>query len=525
MDINILIVDDKPENILPLRKLLSGHEYNVDAAESGEDALKKILKKSYALIILDVQMPGMDGFEVAEAISGYSKARDIPVIFLSAVNTEKRFIAKGYNSGAIDYLTKPVDPDILLLKVQNFCRLYKQTRELNEMHRALKEEMEIRKEAQNEATEKLLQLRSTIESMPQIAFTLTKEGAIEFVNDQWKIYAPNEHNFPSLHPDDEPGGWFEAVQKGIPYSRELRLRHPVSNEYRYHLLRMLPVVHEHSIKNWVGTFTDIHEQKQANEILEVKIKERTKELQQTNIALEESNKELEQFAYVTSHDLKEPLRKIQVFASLIRERISTGRADEVVSYADRVAGSSRRLSNLINDLLRYSRLSVPDDFYKTDMNGLINSIIEDLELSIKETKTEIRIGQIPELEVIPRQMQQAFQNLISNAVKFGSGNKQPVIEIHSELVAEKNFSAKAMATGPYCRITVSDNGIGFDQKYAEKIFVIFQRLNTYDKYEGTGIGLAIVRKIIERHNGIIMAKSIEGEGATFTIILPVKQSN
>src|SRR5215475_15796730 len=119
----ILIVDDKPENIFSLKTILELHSFPTDTALSGEEALKKILRQSYALIILDVQMPGMDGFEVAEAISGYSKARDIPVIFLSAVNTEKRFIAKGYNSGAIDYLTKPVDPDILLLKVQNFCRL------------------------------------------------------------------------------------------------------------------------------------------------------------------------------------------------------------------------------------------------------------------------------------------------------------------------------------------------------------------------------------------------------------------
>lgn len=523
MDINILIVDDKPENILPLKKLLSVHDYNVDAAESGEEALKKILKKSYALIILDVQMPGMDGFEVAEAISGYSKARDIPVIFLSAVNTEKRFIAKGYNSGAIDYLTKPVDPDILLLKVQNFCRLYKQTRELNEMHRALKEEVEIRKEAQNALNEKLLQLRSTLESMPQIAFTLTKSGDIEFVNDQWRVYAQNDFSFPELHPADEPGGWYKALKDGQRLTKELRLRHPVTGEYRYHLLRMLPVVNEGEIKNWVGTFTDIHEQKEINEILEEKIIERTKELQQSNTALEESNKELEQFAYVTSHDLKEPLRKIQVFASMIRDRINNGGTEEVMSYADRVAGSSKRLSNLINDLLRYSRLSVSDEFYKTSINKLINTILEDLEFSIKESGTEVKVDTIPDLQIIPGQMQQVFQNLISNAIKFSRQDIKPQILITASLVNEKKINGKEAENGKYCRIIVKDNGIGFDQKYADKIFVIFQRLNTYEKYEGTGIGLAIVRKIIERHGGLISAHSNEGEGATFTIILPVTQ--
>jgi signal transduction histidine kinase len=523
MDINILIVDDKPENILPLKKLLSVHDYNVDAADSGEDALKKILKKSYALIILDVQMPGMDGFEVAEAISGYSKARDIPVIFLSAVNTEKRFIAKGYNSGAIDYLTKPVDPDILLLKVQNFCRLYKQTRELNEMHRALKEEVEIRKEAQNALNEKLLQLRSTLQSMPQIAFTLTSNGDIEFVNDQWREYTQNDFTFPELHPDDEPAGWYKAVQEGRPYTKELRLKNPLTGEYRYHLLRMLPVVHEAQIKNWVGTFTDIHEQKEINEILEEKIVERTKELQQSNAALEESNKELEQFAYVTSHDLKEPLRKIQVFASMIRDRIKNGGTEEVISYAERVAGSSKRLSNLINDLLRYSRLSGADEFYKTDINKLINAILEDLEFSIKESGIQVKIGKIPELEIIPGQIQQLFQNLISNAIKFSRNDIKPVVSVEASLIKEKKIDSEEAEDGKFCRIVIKDNGIGFDQKYADKIFIIFQRLNTYDKYEGTGIGLAIVRKIIERHRGLIAAYSKEGEGAMFTIVLPVRQ--
>jgi signal transduction histidine kinase/DNA-binding response OmpR family regulator len=523
MEINILIVDDKPENILPLKKLLSVHDYNVDSAGSGEDALKKILKKSYALIILDVQMPGMDGFEVAEAISGYSKARDIPVIFLSAVNTEKRFIAKGYSSGAIDYLTKPVDADILLLKVQNFCRLYKQTRELNEMHRALKEEVEIRKEAQNALNEKLLQLRSTLQSMPQIAFTLTSSGDIESVNDQWRVYTQNDFTFPELHPDDEPGGWYRAVKDGEPLTKELRLKNPASGEYRYHLLRMLPVVLEGKVKNWVGTFTDIHEQKEINEILEEKIIERTKELQQSNAALEESNKELEQFAYVTSHDLKEPLRKIQVFASMIRDRITNGGKEEVISYAERVAGSSKRLSNLINDLLRYSRLSGADEFYKTNINKLVNAIQEDLEFSIKESGIEIKVDKIPELEIIPGQIQQLFQNLISNAIKFSRNDIKPVVVITSSLIKEKKIDGEEEGDGKYCRIIIKDNGIGFDQKYADKIFVIFQRLNTYEKYEGTGIGLAIVRKIIERHRGIISAYSKEGEGATFTIVLPVKQ--
>jgi len=151
----ILIVDDKPENIFSLKTILELHSFPTDTALSGEEALKKILRQSYALIILDVQMPGMDGFEVAEAISGYSKAKDIPIIFLSAANTDKKFITKGYTSGGTDYITKPIDPDILLLKVKTFYRLYEQNRELNRIQASLRSEIEFRKKVEGELQEAL----------------------------------------------------------------------------------------------------------------------------------------------------------------------------------------------------------------------------------------------------------------------------------------------------------------------------------------------------------------------------------
>ena len=149
----ILIVDDKPENIFSLKTILELHSFPTDTALSGEEALKKILRQPYALIILDVQMPGMDGFEVAEAISGYSKARDIPIIFLSAANTDKKFITKGYTSGGSDYITKPIDPDILLLKVKTFYRLYEQNSELNRIQASLRSEIEFRKKVEDELQE------------------------------------------------------------------------------------------------------------------------------------------------------------------------------------------------------------------------------------------------------------------------------------------------------------------------------------------------------------------------------------
>src|SRR5215207_7307327 len=166
----ILIVDDKPENIFSLKSILELNGFNTDTAFSGEEALKKVLKQEYALVILDVQMPGMDGYEVADAITGLNKTKDIPIIFLSAVNTHKKFITKGFESGAVDYLTKPVDPDILILKVRNFYRFYEKTHALKEAEKALKDTVH--------------ELHTTLESLPQIAFTADRDGRIEFVNRQ-----------------------------------------------------------------------------------------------------------------------------------------------------------------------------------------------------------------------------------------------------------------------------------------------------------------------------------------------------
>ncbi|HWV67881.1 hybrid sensor histidine kinase/response regulator [Chitinophaga sp.] len=414
----ILIVDDKPENILSIRKTLELYQFEVDTALSGEEALKKILKYNYTLIILDVQMPSMDGFEVAEALSGHSKAKDIPIIFLSAVNKDKRFIVKGYDSGGIDYITKPVDPDILLMKVKTFSRLYQQSQELKQMHQSLKEEVEVRKLAQ------------------------------------------------------------EAL---------------------------------------------IAHQQQVNDMLEQKVRERTEELREINKSLEASNHDLQQFASVASHDLKEPLRKIQLFGAILRDRFLQTDPN-ALSYMERIVGSSERMARLINDLLSYSRLSVASINEIADFNKIIQEILVDLELMITERNAVITVEKMPQIEAVPGQIRQVFQNIISNALKFSRKDVPPQVNISAETVTDLNPDSAVFAGGQYCRIIIRDNGIGFNEKYLSKIFTIFQRLHTSDLYEGTGIGLAIAKKVIDKHGGLITARSREGEGATFIIVLPLKQS-
>jgi signal transduction histidine kinase/DNA-binding response OmpR family regulator len=519
----ILIVDDKRENIFALKSVLEVHDFRVDTALSGEEALKKVLNTTYALIILDVQMPTMDGFEVAEAISGYKKAQHTPIIFLSAVNTHKKFIAKGYTSGAVDYLTKPVDADILMLKVKNFYRLHEQTMALQQAKQELQKEVETRKQAEVALNKTVKELHTILETIPQIAFTATTDGTIEYVNEQWFEYSSEKKQLPLSCTNDVDivEKWNEAVASGKELELEVRIKNLKTGEYRYHLLRAIPVVADGQIVKWVGTFTDINHQKSLNEVLEQKVDERTKELQEMNKELEDSNHDLQQFASVASHDLKEPLRKIQVFSNIIKERHLLNESKNLNSYLDKVILSSARMNRLINDLLNYSRLSEAGLFELHDLNKIVHEILSDLELLITEKKAIINVGELPEAEVVPGLMRQLFQNLISNALKFSKADERPVISITSEIV-EEGVDASDV---PCCRIKIIDNGIGFDEKYVSKIFTLFQRLNSREKYEGTGIGLAIAKKIMDKHHGTITATSKENEGATFIITLPLKQSH
>ncbi|HET7896575.1 MAG TPA: response regulator, partial [Flavisolibacter sp.] len=262
----ILIVDDRQENLFSLKTILEQHGFLSDTANSGEEALKKVLKNEYALIILDVQMPVMDGFEVAEAITGMNRTKDIPIIFLSAVNTHKRFITRGFEAGAVDYLTKPVDPEILILKVRNFFQLYEKNRALKQAERQL---MTIVSEQ-----------HSTLDSLPQLAFTANRDGKIEFVNKQWFQFSESTEMFPETLPGTPAMKdlWLKSISSGQPIETEVCIKKTEDGQYYYHLLRATPVYVNDGLTRWVGTLTSIHEQKMLNEILERKVEERTREL-------------------------------------------------------------------------------------------------------------------------------------------------------------------------------------------------------------------------------------------------------
>lgn len=483
----ILIVDDRPENIFSLRSILELHSFPVDAATSGEEALKKTLKQKYALIILDVQMPGMDGFEVAEILSGNSQTKDIPIIFLSAVSTEKKFITKGYNSGAIDYIIKPIDPDILLLKVKTFIRLYEQNRELNLMQENLRSEIEFRKKTEQQIQEKAQELHGILEAIPHIAFTASSTGIIDFVNDNWYQYSDSIAKFIPSHPDDPSisAQWNDAILSSRALETEVRIKRLSDDVYHYHLLSLLPVKENDSIVKWVGTYTDINEQKLAA-------------------------KRKDEFLTIASHELKTPLTSIKAYVQLL-DSVTPEKTD-TKPFVDRTLKQVNKLDNLINDLLDISRIEsgkLRFDLHETDFDQLADRTIEmlqqiypDIEMhregtaGVKVLANEVRLEQV-------------IINFISNAVKYSPGSK----ELH---VITK------LSPGGKVYFGIRDHGIGISDKDRESIFNKFYRVSDSGSTpQGLGIGLYICAEILRRHDAEFGLESKLGEGSTFYFMLPL----
>jgi signal transduction histidine kinase len=411
-DIKILLVDDRVDNLFSIEAVLERDNYTIVKANSGRAALKILLTQhDFSLILMDVQMPDLNGFETAAIIYERDKLKNIPIIFITAHNYDEEIIFKGYRTGGVDYIYKPINPDLLRVKVGVFVELYRKNHQLMQHEKRLL------------ATNRSLQ-------------------------------------------------------------------------------------------------REIEERKASEE----KVKQLNEQLTENNAHLKAVNEELDQFAYVASHDLQEPLRKIQVFSDKILSKANHD--EETEKYFKKIINSSRRMQSLINDLLSFSRHSIgSSDFKRTDLGILVREATTELEIEIEKTKARIYTEDLPVLPVIPNLMQQLFYNLIGNAIKFRKKDVSPVIQIHSEKIRlnEVTRFTKNPQSDEYYKISVKDNGIGFDDKYAEEIFMVFKRLHSYHEVEGTGVGLSICKKIIEKHNGFIVAESEPDKGSTFVIGLPEKQ--
>ena len=344
--------------------------------------------------------------------------------------------------------------------------------------------------------------RTLVEQTQSFMLTCDTDSRIRFVN----------HTYPSLTLADVVGTtlhqWFtpesieilrEVIPKvlatGEPGKRELQLVSDYDSDW--FASQIGPIQHGERI---VG-FTVI-----LNNITELKL---------TQQRLERSNQELESFAYIASHDLQEPLRKIQTFGERLKTTCSDALGPEGRDYVERMQKAAVRMRGLIDDLLAFSRVSSKArPFTRVDLSTVVREVLEDLTPGIERTGARITLGPLPVLEADPTQMRQLFQNLLGNALKFRREGVPPVLSVRATLPPDTQR----------CELEVEDNGIGFEEKYTDRIFNVFQRLHGRGQYEGSGIGLAICRKIAERHGGIITARSTPGVGSTFRFSLPLKQS-
>jgi signal transduction histidine kinase len=405
----ILVVDDRADNLISIEVILEKDNYTIVKANSGKAALKVLLNDhDFSLILMDVQMPELNGYETATIIYERDKLRNIPIIFITANNYDEDFMFRGYRMGGVDYIYKPINPELLRAKVAVFVELYSKNQQL------------------------MLQEK--------------------------KLLAANEF-----------------LQKEI----------------------------------------------EERKVSEERVKHLNEQLVAKNESLKQMNEELDQFAYMASHDLQEPLRKIQVFSDKILRNNNFDPDSE--KYFGKIINSSKRMQNLINNLLDFSRHTVSsNDFKKTSLNELVKNVLTELDVEIEKSNARINYENLPVVSAVPGLMQQLFYNLFSNAIKF----RKPAVDLVIDVKAEKmnpldlsKFTKYSQGKNFY-KITVQDNGIGFDDKYAEDIFRVFKRLHSYQEFEGTGVGLSICKKIVEKHNGFIKAESKIDNGSTFIIGLP-----
>ena len=405
---NILLVDDRSENLFALEAALQELGEHVVTATTGNEALRAALENDFAVILLDVRLPEIDGFETAQLLRQRERTRHTPIIFLTGIDQDDRQVSKGYSLGAVDYIFKPADPEILRAKVGVFIDLHRKNKQIEQLNRSLEKRVRQR----------------TLE--------------LERANDE--------------------------------LAREVREREEAEEEVRA-----------------------------LNAALEERVRARTSEL-------EAANEELRAFSYSVSHDLRAPLRKISYFTEILLDDFADGLGKDARDYLARIHKCSGQMNSLIDEILKLSRISREQmEFVEVDLSDLARDVMEELRRSDPARDIDIRIERNLTVNGDRALLRIALDNLFSNAWKFTQKTPQGVIELGRE--GEDSFF-------------VRDNGAGFKMDDAHKLFQPFQRLHPASEYPGTGIGLAIVNRIIRRHGGRIWAEGSPGSGARFVFTVP-----
>lgn len=318
----------------------------------------------------------------------------------------------------------------------------------------------------------------------------------------------------------------KAYQNQTSYFIECRMRRSIHSAYEWLAFQTVPRFIEGVFYGLIGTAHNIDVQKNSQAKLELLVEERTRQLNDTNEALQKTNEQLAQFAHIASHDLKEPVRKMRIYANRLNQVISPTGNEKAEMYLSGIDNTSRRMAELIDGILQFSSVASEEHLHElVDLNSTLANVVSDLEIAIQLKKGDISIQKgLPAIEGIPILLYQLLYNLLNNALKFSKAAVPPLVKVTFRALQHHEIIQKELVPGKeYILICIDDNGIGFAQVHAEKIFQIFTRLNKRSDYEGTGLGLALCKRIVEQHRGKIEAESVPGEGASFKIILPIKQ--
>lgn len=607
-----MIVDDRPSNIEALESLLERKDRILLKATSGSEALKKALNEEIDLVILDVQMPSMDGFEVAQILKTNSRTSDIPIIFASAEKKEHKFMMKGFEEGAVDYLHKPLDPEITKAKVSVLLKLQLQKKELIQKNVSLEraallinnsadiigiiDAATMKFEEVNNAFTTILgydhdeacgtlvsyflsnEHRATIESIrtqnkERVAFETAvycKDRSIKWL--QWNVVVKDgkwfvnarditlvkqvekirnylativQQSSDAIYIHDDSGkiiSWNEGASKIYGYSEEDALQMKVWNiipEYLHAETQTIieKVMNGSEVKAFEtkritkgGKLIDVHfsasglidtehnrysvaitERNITQQKIDAeKILQLNSNLKMNVKRLEDVNKELESFSYSVSHDLRAPLRALNGYTRIFEEEYADkldARARETLNTIQR---NAKKMDQLIEDLLQFSRLGKQEvKKGEIDMHALVKNVLNDISASFPH-KANVVVKPLPAARADLSLISQVWINLITNAIKYSAKKQQSCIEIGCFHEEEEII------------YYIKDNGAGFDMKYANKLFGVFQRLHNSQEFEGTGIGLAIIQRVITRHGGRVWAEGKVNHGATFYFTLPVK---
>ena len=494
----VLLVDDHPANLVALEAILEPLGQELVRANSGEEALKHLLHGDFAAILLDVQMPGLDGFQTAALVRARERSRNIPIIFLTAYSKEPQHVFRGYRQGAVDYLVKPFDPDILRSKVQVFIELYLAKEQVKvQAEQLLVREREASERKSAERHQQLMDL------MPQCVWASRPDGSLYLVNRVWTSYSgmtleqtKDGGYLEAVHPDDRARvgeAWERSVKSGQRFQVEYRFRRASDGEYRWFLGRAIPERDgSGGILSWVGTATDIEDHKRDQ------------------AALTRANEAKDAFIAAASHELRTPLAAAKAQTQLALRRMGPEGEPKAMQALEVIGRQIDRMGKLVEDLLDVSRLATGRlslELAPFDVGERLRETVERVQALTDKHQIEVIAPERATMVGDRDRIEQVFTNLLTNAVRYSPAGGV----IHAALEQEPGF----------VHVWVRDHGLGIPLDKQSMIFEQFARAHG-NKYGGLGLGLAITRGIVMQHGGELWVESAgePGEGSTFHVRMP-----